>query len=144
LPYFIRAEDNERGANDYHGTGGPLPVSDGRARSTTCADFIEAAVATRLEPHPDFNRAAQDGVGWYQVTQRDGRRASAAVGYLHPAMERPNLEVRTDCHVLKVLFEGTRAVGVQAVGAGGLAELRAEREVIVSGGTYNSPQILML
>jgi choline dehydrogenase-like flavoprotein len=144
LPYFIRAEDNERGANAYHGTGGPLPVADGRARSQTCADFLEAAGANGLEPNPDFNGAAQDGVGWYQVTQRDGRRASAAVGYLHPAMERPNLEVRTDCHVLRVLFAGTRAVGVQAVARGAPAELRAEREVIVSGGTYNSPQILML
>ena len=144
LPYFKRSEDNERGANEYHGTGGPLPVADGRARTQTCADFIEAAVAVGLQTNSDFNGAEQDGVGWYQVTQRDGRRASVAVGYLHPAMERPNLEVRTDCHVLKVVFEGTRAVGVQAIAADGLTELRAEREVIVSSGTYNSPQLLML
>jgi choline dehydrogenase len=144
LPYFIRAEDNERGANEFHGTGGPLPVSDGRARSATCADFIEAAEALGLPANPDFNGREQEGVGWYQVTQRDGRRASAAVAYLHPAMARPNLEVRTDCHVLKVLFEGTRAAGVQAARGGELVELRADREVIVSGGTYNSPQILML
>ncbi|MEA2384638.1 MAG: choline dehydrogenase [Solirubrobacteraceae bacterium] len=144
LPYFIRAEDNERGANEFHGTGGPLPVSDGRARSATCGDFIEAAEALGLPANPDFNGREQEGVGWYQVTQRDGRRASAAVAYLHPAMARPNLEVRTDCHVLKVVFEGTRAAGVQAAHGGELVELRADREVIVSGGTYNSPQILML
>jgi choline dehydrogenase-like flavoprotein len=144
LPYFKRAEDNERGANEWHGTGGPLPVSEGRARSRTCADFLEAADAVGLPANPDFNAAEQDGVGWYQVTQRDGKRASAAVAYLHPAMERPNLEVRTCCHVVRVLFEGTRAVGIQAAAGGELVELRAEREVIVSGGAYNSPQLLML
>src|SRR3954453_21035165 len=144
LPYFIRAEDNERGANDYHGVGGPLPVADARARTATSADFLESADAIGLPANADFNGPEQEGVGWYQVTQRDGRRASAAVAYLHPAMARPNLEVRTDCHVLKVLFEGTRAVGVQAARGGELIELRAEREVVVSGGAYNSPQILML
>jgi choline dehydrogenase len=144
LPYFKRAEDNERGENEWHGVGGPLPVSEGRARTQTCADFLEAADAFGLPANSDFNAAEQDGVGWYQVTQRDGRRASAAVAYLHPAMTRPNLEVRTGCQVLKVLFEGTRAVGVQAAAGGELVELRAEREVIVSGGAYNSPQVLML
>jgi choline dehydrogenase len=144
LPYFKRAEDNERGANEYHGVGGPLPVSDGRARSATCAAFLEAADAVGLPGNSDFNGREQDGVGWYQVTQRDGRRASAAVAYLHPAMARPNLEVRTGCHVLKVLFEGTRAVGVQAARAGEVLEFSAEREVVVSGGAYNSPQLLML
>ena len=126
LPYFKRAEDNERGANEWHGVGGPLPVSEGRARSRTCADFLEAADAFGLPANPDFNAAEQDGVGWYQVTQRDGRRASAAVAYLHPAMERPNLEVRTGCQVLRVLFEGTRAVGIQAAEGGELVDLRAE------------------
>jgi choline dehydrogenase len=144
LPYFKRAEDNERGASEFHGSGGPLPVSDGRARSTTCAAFLEAAEAFGLPANADFNAATQDGVGWYQVTQRDGRRASAAVAYLHPASDRPNLEVLTDCHVLRVLFEGTRAVGVQAARAGELVELRAEQEVVVSAGAYNSPQLLML
>jgi choline dehydrogenase len=144
LPYFKRAEDNERGANEWHGAGGPLPVSEGRARSRTCADFLEAADAFGLPANPDFNAAEQDGVGWYQVTQRDGKRASAAVAYLHPAMERPNLEVRTGCQVLRLLFEGTRAVGIQAAEGAELVELRAEREVIVSAGAYNSPQLLML
>jgi choline dehydrogenase len=144
LPYFKRAEDNERGANEYHGVGGPLPVSDCRARSETCAAFLAAADAYGLPANSDFNGREQDGVGWYQVTQRDGRRASAAVAYLHPAMSRPGLEVLTHCQVLKVLFEGSRAVGVQAARAGDALEFRAEREVIVSGGAYNSPQLLML
>jgi choline dehydrogenase len=145
LPYFKRAEDNERGENDWHGVGGPLRVSEGRARSRTCADFLEAADAFGLPANPDFNAGEQDGVGWYQVTQRDGKRGSAAVSYLHPAMTRPNLEVRTGCYALKVLFEGTRAVGVQVAGGGGEVEdFRAEREVVVSGGAYNSPQLLML
>jgi choline dehydrogenase len=144
LPYFTRAEDNERGANEYHGVGGPLPVSEGRARSETCAAFLEAADAYGLSANSDFNGRSQDGVGWYQVTQRDGKRASTAVAYLHPAMDRPGLEVQTHCQVLKVLFEGMRAVGVQAARAGELLEFRAEREVIVSGGAYNSPQLLML
>src|SRR5919199_1012030 len=108
------------------------------------ADFLEAADAFGLPANPDFNAAEQDGVGWYQVTQRDGKRASAAVAYLHPAMERPNLEGRTGCQVLRVLFEGTRAVGIQAAEGAELVELRAEREVIVSAGAYNSPHLLML
>src|SRR4051794_24826915 len=144
LPYFKRAEDNERGENEWHGVGGPLPVSEGRARTATCADFLEAADAVGLPANPDFNAREQEGVGWYQVTQRDGRRASAAVAYVHPAMARPNLEVLTGCYVLKVMFEGTRAVGVQAARGDDVLDLRAEREVIVSGGAYNSPQVLML
>jgi choline dehydrogenase len=144
LPYFRRAEDNERGENEFHGVGGPLPVSEGRARSALCAAFLEAADAYGLAPNPDFNGREQDGVGWYQVTQRGGRRASAAVAYLHPAMGRPNLEVQTHCQALKVLVEGGRAVGVQVARAGEVLELRAAREVIVSGGAYNSPQLLML
>ena len=144
LPYFKRAEDNERGADEWHGAGGPLPVSEGRARSRTCSDFLEAADAVGLPANPDFNAAEQDGVGWYQVTQREGRRASAAVAYLHPALARPNLEVQTGCYVLKVLFEGARAVGVQVARGDEVLDFRAEREVIVSGGAYNSPQLLML
>jgi choline dehydrogenase len=144
LPYFRRAEDNERGENAFHGVGGPLPVSEGRARSPLCAAFLDAADAFGLPANPDFNGPEQDGVGWYQVTQRGGRRASAAVSYLHPAMQRPNLEVQTHCHVLKVLCEDARAVGVQATRAGEVLEFRAEREVVVSGGAYNSPQLLML
>src|SRR3954470_18621420 len=144
LPYFKRAEDNERGENEWHGAAGPLRVSEGRARTRTCADFLEAADAFGLPANPDFNAAEQDGVGWYQVTQRDGKRGSAAVSYLHPSMGRPNLEVQTGCYALKVLFEGSRAVGVQVAHGSEVVDFRAEREVIVCGGAYNSPQILML
>ncbi len=144
LPYFIRAEDNERGASEFHGAGGPLPVSEARARSAACGAFLETVEGMGLPLNEDFNDGEQEGFGWYQVTQRDGRRASAAVAYLHPALERPNLTVETHAQVLRVLFEGDRAVGVAAGRAGEELTWRAEREVIVCGGAYNSPQLLML
>ena len=142
LPYFKRAEDNERGADEYHGVGGPLAVSDSRARTPLADEFVEAALAAGHPANPDFNAATQDGVGRYQLTQRDGMRASTAMGYLRPAADRPNLTVKTHLHVRRVLFEGTRAVGVEAERLGELSEYRAEREVLVCGGAYNSPQIL--
>jgi choline dehydrogenase len=144
LPYFMRAEDNERGGNELHGTGGPLAVSDNRSRYRTCEAFVEAGVEAGLPRNEDFNGPDQDGVGFYQVTQRDGMRCSAAVGYLHPAMERPNLVVETDAHVTRLLLDGTRAVGVEVDQANQLREIRAEREVILSAGSYQSPQVLLL
>jgi choline dehydrogenase-like flavoprotein len=144
LPYFKRAEDNERGESEFHGAGGPLPVSEARARSVMCQAFLDAADALGLPANDDFNDGEQDGVGWYQVTQRDGRRASTAVAYLHPVADRPNLTIETHAHVLKVAFDGTRAAGVVAQRAGEVLEWRAGREVIVCGGAYNSPQLLML
>jgi choline dehydrogenase-like flavoprotein len=143
LPYFIKAEDNERGASALHGAGGPLRVSEGRARHKTCAAFIDAALEAGLEANPDFNGPQQDGVGWYQVTQRDGMRCSVAVAYLHPVMERPNLVVETDAHVTRLLLEGTRAVGVEVDQHNALREIRSG-EVIVSAGSYQSPQVLLL
>ncbi|MDX6641510.1 MAG: choline dehydrogenase, partial [Solirubrobacteraceae bacterium] len=142
LPYFIKAEDNERGASEFHGAGGPLPVSDSRSRNPMAVAFAEAGVEAGFPANDDFNGATQDGFGLYQVTQRNGMRASAAVAYLHPAMERPNLTVMPYMHVHRVLFEGTRAVGVAAAQLGQVNEFRAEREVILCGGTYNSPQLL--
>jgi choline dehydrogenase len=145
LPYFKRSEDNERGASELHGAGGPLSVIEGRARTPMAPLFLEAAQAYGLPANDDFNGASQDGVGWYQVTHKNGARASAAVCYLHPVMDRQNLEVRTRCNVLKLLFEGTRAVGAIGIdGAGDEFEVRAEREVIVSAGAYDSPKLLML
>jgi choline dehydrogenase len=144
FPYFLRAEDNERGASEWHGAGGPLPVSDQRSGNTISPAFVEAGVEAGLARNEDFNGAGQEGVGLYQVTQRGGMRASAAVAYLHPAMERPNLTVMPYMHVNRVLFEGERAVGVEASRLGEPQELRAERETILCGGTYNSPQLLML
>jgi choline dehydrogenase len=144
LPYFLKAEDNERGASEWHGAGGPLAVSEQRSGNRIARAFVEAGVQAGLPRNEDFNGATQDGVGMYQVTQRGGRRASAAVAYLHPAMERPNLTVMPYTQVQRVLFEGSRAVGVQASRLGETMELDAEREVILCGGTYNSPQLLML
>jgi choline dehydrogenase len=144
LPYFIKAEDNERGASGWHGAGGPLPVSEQRSGNLISRAFVDAGEQAGLARNADFNGAEQDGVGLYQVTQRGGLRASAAVAYLHPAMERANLTVMPYMQVQRVLFEGTRAVGVQASRLGEVQELRAEREVILCGGAYNSPQLLML
>jgi choline dehydrogenase len=144
FPYFLKAEDNERGASEWHAVGGPLPVSDQRSNNRISPAFVEAGVEVGLARNEDFNGAEQDGVGMYQVTQRGGMRASAAVSYLHPAMERPNLTVMPYMHVNRVLFDGKRAVGVEASQLGQARELRAEREVILCGGAYNSPQLLML
>jgi len=144
FPYFLKAEDNERGASEWHAIGGPLPVSDQRSNNRISPAFVEAGVEAGLARNEDFNGARQDGVGMYQVTQRGGMRASAAVSYLHPAMERPNLTVMPYMQVNRVLFDGKRAVGVEASQLGQAQELRAEREVILCGGTYNSPQLLML
>jgi choline dehydrogenase len=144
LPYFIRAEDNERGASALHGTGGPLSVSEDRAPNPITDAFLEACAQAGLPANEDFNGETQDGFGRYQRTQRDGRRCSAAVAYLHPAMARPNLTVETYMQVHRVLLEGERAVGVQAARLGEMHELRATRETILCGGAYNSPHLLML
>ena len=144
LPYFLKAEDNERGPSQWHGSGGPLPVSEERSHNLISHAFVDAGVQAGLARNEDFNGAEQDGVGMYQVTQRGGMRASAAVAYLHPAMERANLTVMPYMHVQRIVFDGSRAVGVQASQLGQVQELRAEREVILCGGAYNSPQLLML
>ncbi len=143
LPYFKRAEDNERGASEYHGVGGPLSVSETRSANPIIDAFVEGAIETGHPHNEDFNGVAQDGFGRYQVNQRNGTRCSATA-YLHPAGDRPNLEIVTYMQVHRLLFEGTRAVGVQAECLGVTHEYRAEREVIVCGGAYNSPQLLML
>ncbi len=144
LPYFRRAEDNSRGASAYHGVGGPLKVSDPRYKSAACQAFVAAAQEQGAVPNPDFNGPRQDGVGWYQVTQRDGRRCSTAVAYLHPAMSRPNLTVHTEALVTRVLLEGSQAVGVTYLRRGETETARANAEVILCGGAVNSPQLLML
>jgi choline dehydrogenase len=144
LPYFLKAEDNERGASRWHAVGGPLPVSEERSGNRISRAFVDAGEQAGLPHNEDFNGDEQDGVGMYQVTQRGGMRASAAVAYLHPAMERANLCVMPYMQALRVLFEGTRAVGVQASRLGEVQDFRAEREVILCGGAYNSPQLLML
>ncbi len=144
LRYFCKAEDQARGASEYHGVGGPLSVEDLRFRNPLSAVFVEAAVECGLRRNSDFNGPAQDGTGFYQVTQRRGRRCSAAVAYLRPAARRTNLEILTRCLSHRVLFQGRRAVGVEYQWRGKLHRARAEREVILSAGTIASPQLLML
>jgi choline dehydrogenase len=144
LPYFLKAEDNERGASQWHGAGGPLAVSEQRSGNRMTPAWVEAAVQAGLARNDDFNGPEQDGAGMYQVTQRGGLRASAAAAYLHPVSARPNVTVLPHMLVHRVLFEGARAVGVVASRLGELQELRAAREVIVCAGAYNSPQLLML
>jgi choline dehydrogenase len=144
LPYFLRAEDNERGASELHAVGGPLTVSDGRSRHVLMDAVLQAAEQAGHQRTDDFNGPEQDGIGYYQLTQRAGMRCSAAVAYLHPATQRPNLTVITDALCTRILFDGRRAAGVEVERANVLSELRAEREVILCAGAYNSPQILML
>ena len=144
FPYFLRSEDNERGASEWHGAGGPLAVSEGRSHNPMSAAWVQAAVEAGMVGNDDFNGPDQDGVGLYQLTQRDGLRWSTAVGYLHPALDRPNLVVESWMQATHVFFEGTRAVGVAAQRLGEVHEFRAAREVILCGGAYNTPQLLML
>ncbi len=144
LPYFTRSEDNSRGADDYHGVGGPLPVVDLRSPSPLSADYLEACAQTGLASNDDFNGAVQEGVGQYQVTQRKGVRASTASAFLAPARTRPNLEVRTFAQATRVVVEGGRAVGVEADLGGRREVFRAAREVVLCGGAVNTPQLLLL
>ena len=144
LPYFKRAEDNERGADAWHATGGPLTVADSRSNNPIAEAFVEAAVAAGHEANPDFNAAEQDGFGRYQLTQRGGMRCSTAVAYLHPALERPNLTVESFAQVSRIVFENGRAIGVAFLRLGEETVVPVDGEVIVCGGAYNSPQVLML
>jgi choline dehydrogenase-like flavoprotein len=144
LPYFKRSEDNERGEDAFHGAGGPMSVSDSRSMSPLIETMIEASVLAGLERNADFNGANQEGVGRFQLTQRNGRRCSTAAAFLHPAAGRPNLDVITDALALRILFDGSRAVGVEVARDGKVEEIRAGREVILSAGAYQSPVLLLI
>ncbi|GGX25754.1 GMC family oxidoreductase [Streptomyces noursei] len=144
LPYFRRAEDNERGEGQFHGVKGPLTVSDGRSGHPLAAAFVQAAKQAGHPANDDFNGSTQFGVGNYQLTQRGGMRCSTAVAYLHPALERPNLTVLPSALAHRVLIEGGRATGVEVERDGTVEIVRAEREVILSAGAYESPKLLML
>ena len=144
LPYFKRAEDNERGESTYHGVGGPLTVSDGRSLHPLVGACIDAAVEAGIERTDDFNGATQEGAGWFQVTQRDGKRCSTALAYLDPATRRGNIELLTDTLATRILFEGDRAIGVELLRNDTLEPVYAEREVILCAGAYQSPQLLLL
>jgi choline dehydrogenase-like flavoprotein len=145
LPYFLKAEDNERGPSELHGVGGPLHVADQRSPRRLDAKLLAAAQAAGIPRIDDPNGPEQDGVSMFQVTQRGGRRWSAADGYLRPAMRRPNLQVVTRAHALGLLWEGGRVAGVRHARRGrGERVARAGREVILAGGAIGSPQLLLL
>ncbi len=144
LPYFRHAENNESIYDDWHGCGGPLNVCERRYTNPLSHLFVEAAAASGLARNADFNGREQDGAGLYQVTQRAGRRCSAASAYLHPILSRPNLTVVTRALATRIVLQGARAAGVQYAHAGRLLEARAEREVLLAGGAINSPQLLLL
>ena len=144
LPYFRKAEGNSRGADALHGADGPLGVSDLRYTNPLSQVFIDAGRQLGLPQNHDFNGDVQHGVGFYQVTQRDGARCSSAVGYLRPVRDRPNLTVHTGAQVARITFEGRRASGVTYAMNGQGHHQPAAREVLVCGGAINSPQLLML
>jgi choline dehydrogenase len=144
LPYFKKAEDQVRGGDDFHGVGGPLPVSNLGHPDPISAAFIEAAVQAGIPRNSDFNGATQEGAGFFQTTTKGGRRASVAVAYLNPAKTRQNLHVETSALAERILFEGRRATAVTYRAAGAARTARARKEVLVSGGAYNSPQLLQL
>ncbi|MGE0502703.1 MAG: GMC family oxidoreductase [Rhizobiaceae bacterium] len=149
LPYFRKAEGNERGADEVHGGDGPLKVGDQKEPRAMTRAFLEACAENQIRINGDFNGPQQEGAGLYQVTQfydgaRKGERCSAAAAYLHPAMTRPNLHVLTHAHATGIETEGRRATGVRFRRGGKDEIVRARREVIVSAGAFGSPQLLML
>jgi choline dehydrogenase-like flavoprotein len=145
LPYFKRAEDNQRFADSYHASGGPVGVSAPINPLPINEAFIRAGQEYGLPYNPDFNGARQEGVGHYQVTVRNAQRSSAAVAYLKPLRgKRPNLTIRTGAMATRVLVESGRAIGVEILEKGERSEIRCEREVIVSSGAIGSPRLLLL
>ena len=145
LPLFKRAEKNERGADPYHGDQGPLSVSNMRIQRPITDAWVAAAQAAGYKFNPDYNGADQEGVGFFQLTTKNGRRCSSAVAYLNPARKRPNLQIITHAQVEKIVIKDQRATGVQYKDrAGRVQTIDAVREVILSGGAINSPQMFML
>lgn len=144
LPYFRRSEDNDRFAAPWHGNGGPLGASDPISPHPLTKAFVRAAQDIGIPYNPDFNGERQEGCGIYQTTTRNGRRCSTAVGYLAPVRDRPNLTVRTDSLVNRIVIEHGRAVGVEEIVDGRPQLIRGEREVIVTAGAIGSPKLLLL
>ena len=145
LPLFRRSEDQERGADEWHGTGGPLSVSNATVQRPICDAWVEAAQAAGHAFNPDYNGGTQEGVGYFQLTVKNGRRCSAAAAYLKPVRGRPNLHIVTRAATQRILIEDGRAAGVVYRDTKGAERtIRARREVIVSAGAINSPQLLML
>jgi len=144
LPYFRRAEDQERGADELHGAGGPLAVSNVCEPHPLCEAFLEAAQQSGIPRNDDFNGPTQEGAGYFQLTAKNGRRWSTAAGYLKQARKRPNLKVELNALATRVLFEGRRAVGIEYRQGAATRTAYADGEVILSGGAFNSPQLLQL
>lgn len=144
LPYFMRMENQERGASAFHDVGGPLNVADLRQVNLLSHRFVEAAVSLGYEHNPDFNGAQQSGFGIFQVTQKNGQRQSAADAYLTPALSRPNLTAVPFAQVASIIFQGKTAVGITYLHDKKYKQAYASREVIISGGAINSPQLLLL
>jgi choline dehydrogenase len=144
LPYFRKAENNERGADEFHGVGGPLGVSDLRDRHPLAVAYVEAAVQCGYPRNDDFNGAVQEGAGYYQTTMRHGLRSSTAVGYLKQARRRANLKVVSEALASRILFDGRRATGVEYAVGDDKRSARASVEVIVASGAFNTPQLLQL
>lgn len=144
LPFFRKAEDQQRGEDQFHGVGGPLKVTDARYTHEIIDAIIEGAVQAGIPRNPDFNGAKQEGVGYYQATVGKGRRWSSSVAYLWPARGRANLVVTPNAHATRILVENGRACGVEYRTPRSVEIARARGEVIVSGGVYGSPQLLML
>jgi choline dehydrogenase-like flavoprotein len=144
LAYFKRAEDNQRFVNDYHAAGGPLGVSMPIAPLPICDAYLRAAQEMGIPYNDDVNGARQEGVGFYQLTQRNAQRSSAASAYLKPARGRPNLTIRTDALTTRVVLENGRAIGVEIIEWDGAPKiLRAEREVLIASGAMGSPKLLL-
>jgi choline dehydrogenase-like flavoprotein len=144
LPYFRRAENNERGADAFHGSGGPLNVKNLSFPNPVSEQFVEGGVEAGIPRNDDFNGADQEGMGLFQVTQKKGRRWSAANGYLRPVLKRKNLRVQTEALVRRVVVNHGRATAVEYDRGGETILARANREVLLCGGAINSPQLLML
>jgi choline dehydrogenase len=144
LPYFRRAQNQERGACDTHGTGGPLNTSDFPERNDVSQALLDACVEAGIPYTPDINARDQEGVSWFQLTTRNGRRCSTAVGYLHPVQGRSNLRVETRALTRRVLFEDKVAVGVEFEQHGRIVRARADAEVILAAGAVESPKLLEL
>ena len=144
LPYFKKSEDYQHGPSEWHGVGGPIAVSELPDRHELCDAFIASTMALGVPRNDDLSGATQEGTGYYQAASRNGRRCSAAVGYLRPAEKRPNLRVEVQTLATSVLFEGKRAAGVAYEAHGSKHEVRATREVILAAGSFNSPQLLQL
>ncbi|NKI15870.1 glucose-methanol-choline oxidoreductase [Spongiibacter sp. KMU-166] len=144
LPYFKKSEDNVRGADEYHGTGGPLKVSERGYEHHSHSLFIEACSDLGLGKTDDFNGAKQEGAGWYQLTQKERMRCSTSYAFIEPNRNRPNLDILVKSLATKIVFDGKTAVAVEIIRKGKKEIVKAKKEIIISAGAYQSPQLLML